>query len=248
MGNNKVVLVTGGMGGLGEVIAAKMDDAGYRVVVTYSPGNTRHAEWLAEMRENGHDLRAVPCDVSDLESSRKAVAEVESMFGPVDILVNNAGITRDMTFKKMDKPNWDAVMRTNLDSLFNVSKQVVDGMVDRNWGRVINVSSVNGAKGAFGQTNYSAAKAGVHGFTKALALEVAKKGVTVNTISPGYIGTKMVTAIPKEILDSKILPQIPVGRLGKPEEIAGLIIYLASDEAAFVTGANIAINGGQHMQ
>ena len=141
--------------------------------------------------------------------------------GAVDILVNNAGITRDMTFKKMDKVNWDAVMRTNLDSLFNMSKQVVDGMVERSWGRVINVSSVNGSKGAFGQTNYSAAKAGVHGFTKALALEVAKKGVTVNTISPGYIGTKMVTAIPEEILNTKILPQIPVGRLGKPEEVAG---------------------------
>ena len=161
---------------------------------------------------------------------------------------DNAGITRDTTFKKMDKVNWDAVMRTNLDSLFNMTKQVADGMVERNWGRIIHVSSVNGSKGAFGQTNYSAAKAGVHGFTKALALEVAKKNVTVNTISPGYIGTKMVTAIPKEVLDSKILPHIPVGRLGKPEEVAGPIIYLASEEAAFVTGANVAINGGQHMQ
>ncbi len=152
-----------------------------------------------------------------------------------------------MTFKKMTKADWDAVMRTNLDSCFNMTKQVMDGMVERNWGRVINVSSVNGQKGAFGQTNYSAAKAGIHGFTKALALEVAKKNVTINTISPGYIGTKMVTAIPKEILDSKILPQIPVGRLGKPDEVAGLIIYLCSEEAAFVTGANISINGGQHM-
>ena len=167
---------------------------------------------------------------------------------PIDILVNNAGITRDTTFKKMTKDDWDAVIRTNLDSVFNMTKQVMDGMVDRGWGRVINVSSVNGSKGAFGQTNYSAAKAGMHGFTKALALEVARKGVTVNTISPGYIGTKMVMAIPKEVLDAKILPQIPLGRLGKPEEIAGLIIYLCSDEAAFVTGANIAINGGQHMQ
>ena len=176
------------------------------------------------------------------------MAEVREKVGEVDVLVNNAGITRDMTFKKMDKVNWDAVLRTNLDSLFNMSKQVVDGMTERGWGRVINVSSVNGSKGAFGQTNYSAAKSGVHGFTKALALEVAKKNVTVNTISPGYIGTKMVMAIPKEVLDSKILPQIPLGRLGKPEEVAGLIIYLASEEAAFVTGANIAINGGQHMQ
>jgi len=247
-GSGRVVLVTGGMGGLGETISTKMADAGYRVVVTYSPGNKTYGEWLANKKSEGYELTAVACDVADMDSCTRAVAEVHQKVGAVDILVNNAGITRDMTFKKMDKVNWDAVMRTNLDSLFNMSKQVVDGMVERGWGRVINVSSVNGSKGAFGQTNYSAAKAGVHGFTKALALEVAKKGVTVNTISPGYIGTKMVTAIPQEILDSKILPQIPVGRLGKPEEVAGLIIYLASEEAAFLTGANIAINGGQHMQ
>jgi acetoacetyl-CoA reductase len=248
IGQKRVVVVTGGMGGLGETICTKMSDAGYQVVATYSPGNTTHVEWVKQMKDRGYDIMAVACDVADMDSCAKAVAQVTDKLGAVDILVNNAGITRDMTFKKMDKVNWDAVMRTNLDSLFNMSKQVVDGMVDRNWGRVINVSSVNGSKGAFGQTNYSAAKAGVHGFTKALALEIARKGVTVNTISPGYIGTKMVTAIPKEILDSKILPQIPVGRLGRPEEVAGLIIYLASEEAAFVTGANIAINGGQHMQ
>jgi acetoacetyl-CoA reductase len=248
MTKQKVVLVTGGMGGLGETISTKMADAGYRVVVTYSPGNAKHAEWVASMAARGYDIVAVPCDVADFDSCTRAVAEVQAQVGPVDVLVNNAGITRDMTFKKMDTVNWNAVMRTNLDSLFNMTKQVADGMVDRGWGRIINVSSVNGSKGAFGQTNYSAAKSGVHGFTKALALEVARKNVTVNTISPGYIGTKMVTAIPKEILDSKILPQIPVGRLGKPEEVAGLIIYLASEEAAFVTGANIAINGGQHMQ
>jgi len=247
-GHGRVALVTGGMGGLGETIATKMVDAGYRVVVTYSPGNTKHREWVAGMKDNGYEIAAVQCDVADMDSCARAVAEVHDKVGAIDILVNNAGITRDMTFKKMDKVNWDAVMRTNLDSLFNMSKQVVDGMVERNWGRVINVSSVNGSKGAFGQTNYSAAKAGVHGFTKALALEVARKNVTVNTISPGYIGTKMVTAIPEEILNTKILPQIPVGRLGKPEEVAGLIIYLASEEAAFLTGANIAINGGQHMQ
>ena len=247
-GSGRVVLVTGGMGGLGETISTKMADAGYKVVVTYSPGNKTYNEWLANKKSEGYELTAVACDVADMESCSRAVAEVHQKVGAVDVLVNNAGITRDMTFKKMDKVNWDAVMRTNLDSLFNMSKQVVDGMVERGWGRVINVSSVNGSKGAFGQTNYSAAKAGVHGFTKALALEVAKKGVTVNTISPGYIGTKMVTAIPQDILDSKILPQIPVGRLGKPEEVAGLIIYLASEEAAFLTGANIAINGGQHMQ
>ncbi len=244
----RTVLVTGGMGGLGETISTKMADDGYKVAVTYSPGNTKHEQWVAEMKGRGYDFVAVECDVADIDSCARAVAEVQARIGPIDILVNNAGITRDMTFKKMDKVNWDAVLRTNLDSLFNMTKQVADGMTERGWGRIINVSSVNGSKGAFGQTNYSAAKAGVHGFTKALALEVAKKNVTVNTISPGYIGTKMVTAIPKDILDSKILPQIPVGRLGKPEEVAGLIIYLASEEAAFVTGANIAINGGQHMQ
>jgi acetoacetyl-CoA reductase len=243
-----VVLVTGGMGGLGETITTKMVDAGYRVIVTHSPGNTKCSAWLGEMTSKGYEILAVECDVSDFDSCTRAVAEVQSKAGAVDILVNNAGITRDTTFKKMDKVNWDDVMRTNLDSLFNMTKQVVDGMVERSWGRIINISSVNGSKGAFGQTNYSAAKAGVHGFTKALALEVARKNVTVNTISPGYIGTKMVTAIPEDVLNTKILPQIPVGRLGKPEEVAGLVIYLASEEAAFVTGANIAINGGQHMQ
>jgi acetoacetyl-CoA reductase len=199
------------------------------------------------MKGRSFNFAAFPADVADYDDCARACARIQSEVGPIDILVNNAGITRDMTFKKMSKADWDAVMRTNLDSCFNMTKQVMDGMVDRGWGRVINVSSVNGQKGAFGQTNYSAAKAGIHGFTKALALEVARKGVTVNTISPGYIGTKMVTAIPKEILDSKILPQIPIGRLGKPDEVAGLIIYLCSEEAAFVTGANISINGGQHM-
>ena len=247
MAQKKLAVITGGMGGLGESISIKMSDAGYKVVVTYSPSNTKYKAWLDEMKGKGYSFAAYPVDVASYEDSAAKAAQIEKDCGSIDILVNNAGITRDMTFKKMAKADWDAVMRTNLDSCFNMTKQVMDGMVDRNWGRVINVSSVNGQKGAFGQTNYSAAKAGIHGFTKALALEVAKKGVTVNTISPGYIGTKMVTAIPKEILDSKILPQIPVGRLGKPDEIAGLIIYLCSEEAAFVTGANISINGGQHM-
>jgi acetoacetyl-CoA reductase len=199
------------------------------------------------MAARGYKFRAYECDVADFDSCARSVKTIEAENGPVDVLVNNAGITRDMTFKKMTKADWDAVIHTNLDSVFNMTKQVMDGMSDRGWGRIINVSSVNGQKGAFGQTNYSAAKAGMHGFTKALALEVAKKGVTVNTISPGYIGTKMVTAIREDILNEKIIPQIPVSRLGKPEEIAGLIIYLASDEAAFLTGANISINGGQHM-
>jgi acetoacetyl-CoA reductase len=241
-------LVTGGMGGLGEAICVKLAGMGFNVIVTYSPGNLKYKEWLKEMDGQGFQFHAYPCDVSDFESCQKMVAQVTNDLGPVDVLINNAGITRDMTFKKMTKADWDAVMNTNLDSVFNVTKPVVDGMVERGWGRVINVSSVNGQKGAFGQTNYSAAKAGMHGFTKALAYEVARKGVTVNTISPGYIGTKMVLAIPKDVLDSKIIPQIPMGRLGKPDEVAGLCAYLASDEAAFVTGANIAINGGQHMQ
>jgi acetoacetyl-CoA reductase len=218
-----------------------------KVVATYSPGNKKAAEWLADMKQQGHDFTAFEIDVADFESCQRVAAAIQAEVGPVDVLVNNAGITRDMTFRKMDKASWDAVMKTNLDSVFNMTKPFVDGMAERGWGRVINVSSVNGQKGAFGQTNYSAAKAGMHGFTKALALEYARKGVTINTISPGYIGTKMVLAIPKDILDSKIIPQIPVGRLGKPEEVAGLVAYLCSDEAAFVTGANIAINGGQHM-
>jgi acetoacetyl-CoA reductase len=244
---SRTALVTGGMGGLGEAICIKLAALDFKVVTTFSPGNTKVNDWLTGMHALGFAFKAYACDVTDFESARACVAAVSSEVGPVDVLVNNAGITRDMTFKRMSKGDWDAVIHTNLDSVFNMSKQVLDGMSERKWGRIINVASVNGQKGAFGQTNYAAAKAGMHGFTKALALEVAKQGVTVNTISPGYIGTKMVTAIPQEILDSKILPQIPVNRLGKPEEIAGLVAYLASDEAAFVTGANISINGGQHM-
>jgi len=244
---SRVALVTGGMGGLGEAICIKLAALGDTVVTTHSPGNTRADEWLANMKRQGFSFTAYPCDVADWESSAACVKKVSEVAGPIDVLVNNAGITRDMTFKKMDKANWDMVLKTNLDSCFNMTKQVCDGMAERGWGRIINISSVNGQKGAFGQTNYSAAKAGMHGFTKALALEYARKGVTANTISPGYIGTKMVMAIPKEVLDSKIVPQIPMGRLGKPEEVAGLVAYLASEEAAFVTGANISINGGQHM-
>ena len=243
----RVALVTGGMGGLGEAICIKLAALGYKVVTTHSPGNKTATEWLRAMNDMGYGFKAYPCDVADFDACKACVDAVTKDLGPVEILVNNAGITRDMTFKKMGKADWDAVIHTNLDSCFNMTKQVMDGMMERGWGRVINISSVNGQKGAFGQTNYSAAKAGMHGFTKALALEVAKKGVTVNTISPGYIGTKMVMAIPQEVLDSKIVPQIPMSRLGKPEEIAGLVAYLSSEEAAFVTGANISINGGQHM-
>ena len=243
----KIAVVTGGMGGIGEAICMRLAQVGHRVVATYSPGNTKAEQWVKDMKTRGFEFHAVQVDVTDFDSSQKAVAKIQAEVGPIDILVNNAGITRDATFRKMGKPDWDAVMRTNLDSVFNVTKPVCDGMMDRGWGRIINISSINGQKGAFGQTNYSAAKAGMHGFTKALALEVARKGVTVNTISPGYIGTKMVLAVPKEVMDTKIIPQIPVGRLGRPEEVAALVAYLCTDEAAFLTGANIAINGGQHM-
>ncbi len=243
----RVAVVTGGMGGIGEAICMRLAQVGHRVVATYSPGNTRAEQWMKDMKSRGFEFHAVQVDVTDFDSTQKAVAKIQAEVGSIDILVNNAGITRDATFRKMGKPDWDAVMRTNLDSVFNVTKPVCDGMMDRGWGRIINISSINGQKGAFGQTNYSAAKAGMHGFTKALALEVARKGVTVNTISPGYIGTKMVLAVPRDVMETKIIPQIPVGRLGKPEEVAALVAYLCTDEAAFLTGANIAINGGQHM-
>jgi len=243
----RIALVTGGMGGLGEAICTKLADQGYRVLVTHSPHRSGAAEWVADMAKRGYDFRAYEVDVGDFDSCQEMVARIESEVGNIDMLINNAGITKDTTFKKMTKVDWNAVVNTNLNSVFNMTKPVIDGMMERGWGRVINISSVNGQKGAFGQTNYSAAKAGMHGFSKALALEVARKGVTVNTVSPGYIGTKMVMAIPKDVLESKIVPQIPVGRLGKPDEVAGLIVYLASDETAFITGANISINGGQHM-
>ncbi|MBP0620850.1 acetoacetyl-CoA reductase [Cupriavidus consociatus] len=243
----RIALITGGMGGLGEAISIRLHDAGHKVVVTYSPGNAKAQEWLSTMAASGREMLAYEVDVADYENCQACMAKIVADVGRVDILVNNAGITRDMAFKKMDKPSWDAVIQTNLDSVFNVTKPLCDGMVERGWGRIINISSVNGSKGAFGQTNYAAAKAGMHGFTKALALEVARKGVTVNTVSPGYLATTMVMAVPKDIMDSKILPQIPMGRLGKPEEVAGLIAFLCTEDAAYLTGANLAINGGQHM-
>ncbi len=243
----RIAVVTGGMGGIGEAICMKLADAGHKVVTTYSPGNTRSGDWLAAMKSKGYTIYAYQVDVTDFDSCQKAVAKIQSEVGPIDILVNNAGITKDASFRKMGKTDWDAVMRTNLDSVFNMAKPICDGMAERGWGRVINISSVNGQKGAFGQTNYSAAKAGMHGFTKALALEYARKNVTVNTVSPGYIATKMVLAVPKEVLDSKILPQIPLGRLGKPEEVGALIAFLCSEDAGYFTGANLAMNGGQHM-
>lgn len=247
MDTQRVALVTGGMGGLGEAICQKLFRSGYRVVTTYSPNNDHAPEWLSEQKDAGFEFSAYMINVSDFASCEAGVMKIVGDLGRIDVLVNNAGITRDTTLKKMTKEDWHAVIETNLDSVFNMTKQVLHGMLENQWGRIINISSVNGQKGAFGQTNYSAAKAGLHGFTKALALEVASKGITVNTVSPGYLRTKMVTKIPKEILETKILPDIPVGRLGEPAEVASLVAYLCSDEAAFLTGANIAMNGGQHM-
>lgn len=247
MDDRKVALVTGGMGGLGEAICIRLFHAGYRVVATYSPRNASAEEWLDVHRKEGVDITAYKIDVSDYASCDAGVKQIVGDTGRIDILVNNAGITRDSTLKKMSFEDWHAVLRTNLDSVFNMTRPVLHGMLESQWGRIINISSVNGQKGAYGQVNYSAAKAGVHGFTKALALEVASKGITVNTVSPGYLRTSMVMKVPKDILESKILPEIPIGRLGEPSEIAALVAYLCSNEAGYVTGANIAINGGQHM-
>jgi acetoacetyl-CoA reductase len=243
---SRVALITGGMGGLGEAICIKMAALGYKVVTTYSPGNAKAADWLKNMNNMGYGFMAYPCDVTDFDSAKACVETVTQEVGPVDVLVNNAGITRDMTFKKMTKADWDAVMATNLDSVFNMTKQVMDGMVERKWGRVINVSSVNGRRVL--RSDQLFRRQGRHArFHQGPGARSGQAGRDGQHHFPGYIGTKMVTAIPQEILDSKILPQIPVNRLGKPEEIAGLVAYLASDEAAFVTGANISINGGQHM-
>jgi acetoacetyl-CoA reductase len=248
METQKVALVTGGMGGLGEAICHQLHRAGYRVATTYSPGNERAQQWIEAQKDLGFRFTAYKTDVSAFDDCERTMTKLLSELGRIDVLVNNAGITRDSSLRNMTREHWDEVMRTNLDSLFNMSKQVLEPMLAQKWGRIINISSVNGQKGAFGQTNYSAAKAGVHGFTKALALEVARHGITVNTVSPGYLATAMVLKVPANIMETKILPQIPVGRLGKPEEVAALVAYLSSEEAAFVTGSNIAINGGQHMQ
>lgn len=248
----KIALVTGGMGGIGTAMCKALAKDGHKVVTTYfvdgydpQKWKDQADAWVKQMKAEGFDVAAYPCDVADYTSCEAAVAQIKKDLGTVDILVNNAGITRDSMFKKMGKDKWDAVMHTNLDSAFNMCKQVLDDMVEKGWGRVINISSINGQKGQAGQTNYSAAKAGIHGFTMALAQEVAKKGVTVNTIAPGYIATEMVMAIDEEIRN-KIIAGIPMGRLGKPEEIAGLVAYLASDISGFMTGAELAINGCQH--
>ncbi len=242
-----VALVTGGMGGIGEAIARALHDAGHVVLVTHSPGNDRVEAWLRQQAAEGRHYAAYAADVADFDSCRRLAEAITADGYVVDILVNNAGITRDVRFQKMSREDWQAVMHTDLDSMFNVTRQFCDGMVAQRWGRIVNIGSVNGTKGQFGQCNYAAAKAGIHGFTESLALELARHGVTVNTVSPGYTATHMVSAVPQDVLESKVIPQIPVGRLGRPEEIAALVGFICSDSAAFMTGSNVAMNGGQHM-
>jgi acetoacetyl-CoA reductase len=244
--SGRLAYVTGGMGGIGTAISTRLCKEGFRVVAGCGPGSKRKDTWVADMRAKGFEVHASEGNVADWESTRAAFEKVLKDLGPVDVLVNNAGVTADGTFRKMNYERWYKVIDTNLNSLFHVTKQVIDGMLDRGWGRVINISSVNGQRGQFGQTNYSTAKAGIHGFTMALAQEVASKGVTVNTVSPGYIGTEMVRAVKPEVLE-KIVATIPVGRLGTPEEIASVVAWLASDDAAFATGADFSLNGGLHM-
>jgi acetoacetyl-CoA reductase len=243
----RIAFVSGGMGGIGSAICRRLSRSGVKVVAGCLPGYDRKQQWLDGMQEEGFEMHAAEGDVDDYESCTQMFSQIFTTIGPVDILVNNAGITRDSVFKRMVPADWYAVINTNLNSVFNVTRQVIDGMTERGWGRVINISSVNALKGQFGQTNYSAAKAGMHGFTKALAQEVVKKGITVNTISPGYVETDMVRAIKSEVLQS-IIAQIPMGRLARPDEIGALVAYLASDDAAYVTGSNISINGGLHME
>jgi acetoacetyl-CoA reductase len=234
------------MGGIGTAICKRLAVNGNKVVANCLPGYDKKEEWLTSMRAQGYSVHAAEGNVEEFDSCAEMFYRVGSIIGPVDILVNNAGITRDGVFKRMSESDWYDVINTNLNSVFNVTRQVVEGMTDRGWGRIINVSSVNALKGQFGQTNYSAAKAGMHGFSKALAQEVVRKGVTVNTISPGYVATEMVMAIREEVRE-QIVSSIPMGRLAQPDEIAGLVAYLASDDAGYITGANISINGGLHM-
>ncbi|MCB9252558.1 MAG: acetoacetyl-CoA reductase [Flavobacteriales bacterium] len=245
MERKRIVLVTGATGGLGTAMCKKLYDEGFRVVGNYHTESTA-LKWKDKLLSEGYDIPIYHADVSDFESCRRMIEKIESEIGAIEILVNNAGITRDGAFRKMSYENWRAVISTNLDSVFNCTRHVINSMIDNGWGRVINISSVNGQRGQFGQANYSAAKAGVHGFTKTLAMEVANKGITVNTISPGYIGTDMVMAV-KEEIRNQIIAQIPLGRLGGTEEVAHLVSFLASDKASFITGANLSINGGQHV-
>jgi len=243
----RLALVTGGTGGLGQAICKRLADDGFAVVALHTPGNARVGEWLARCEREGRSFAAQAADVADFESCARAVEDIRRRFGPVSVLVNNAGITQDASFRKMTLAQWQQVLHVNLDSMFNMTKPVIEDMVAAGWGRIVNISSVNGQRGAFGQANYAASKAGIHGFTKTLAIEFASKGITVNTVSPGFLRTAMVEKVPKEVLESRILPQIPAGRLGEPDEVAQLVGYLVSEQGAFVNGANLAINGGQHM-
>jgi len=243
--SQKIAYVTGGMGGIGTAMCQRLHKEGFKVIAGCGPSRD-YDKWLSEQAALGYTFHASVGNVGDWDSTVAAFEKVKAEHGVVDVLVNNAGITRDGMFRKMSKADWDAVMNTNLDSMFNVTKQVIDGMLDKGWGRIINISSVNGEKGQFGQTNYSAAKAGMHGFTMALAQEVAAKGVTVNTVSPGYIGTDMVRAIKPEVLE-KIVATIPIKRLGTPEEIASIVAWLAGEDSGFTTGADFSCNGGLHM-
>ncbi len=238
----RVAVVTGGTRGIGHAISIALKNKGYRVAATYAGNDAAAQQFSAE-----HGIPVFKFDVGNYDAVAKGMADIEKAVGPVDVLVNNAGITKDMMFHKMTKEVWDAVLRTNLDGLFNVTRQVWEGMRNRKFGRVINISSINGQKGQIGQVNYSAAKAGDIGFTKALAQEGARSGITVNVICPGYIATEMVKAVPKDVLEKNILPTIPVGRLGEPEEIARCVVFLASDEAGFITGSTLTANGGQYI-
>jgi len=242
----KIAYVTGGMGGIGTAICKRLCSDGFKVVAGCGPGSPRKDRWLGEMAALGYEVYASEGNVSNWESTRAAFERVRDEHGTADVLVNNAGITRDSVFRKMTNEQWHEVIETNLNSLFHVTKQVIDHMLEKGWGRIINISSVNGQKGQFGQTNYSTAKAGIHGFTMALAQELASKGVTVNTVSPGYIGTDMVQSMKPEVLE-KIISTIPVRRLGTPEEIASIVGWLASEESGFATGADFSLNGGLHM-
>ncbi len=243
--SKKVAYVTGGMGGIGTAICRRLHDDGFIVIAGCGPSRD-YDKWLGEQRAEGYEFYASVGNVGDWDSTVAAFDKVKAEHGNPDVLVNNAGITRDGVFRKMSIDDWSAVINTNLNSLFCVTKQVIDGMLEKGFGRIINISSVNGQKGQFGQTNYSTAKAGIHGFTMALAQEVASKGVTVNTVSPGYIGTDMVRAIRPDVLE-KIVNTIPVKRLGTPEEIGSMVAWLSSDQAGFATGADFSLNGGLHM-
>lgn len=239
-------LITGGTGGLGTAFARALADEGHTVLVTHLPQENPQA-WLERQAADGYQFKAYPVDVSDYDSTQALAKAIISDGYTVDILVNNAGITRDASFKKMTKQAWDEVVHVNLDGMFNMSKPFIDGMLAKNWGRIVNIASISGIRGNFGQANYAATKAGITGFTKTLALEFARKGITVNSISPGFVKTEMTAAIPQEVMNNVILPQIPVGRLGNPEELAALLAFICSEKAGFLTGANINMNGGQFM-